>query len=707
MTFRHLLAALMALAFATLGALPVAAQTTIRADWTNLNKNNLQEVTSGERVAAGPNGVTVTTRINRDGDANDAGFTNGYSTGMLSYYSGNVGGNTGTLFYSTDHTIFDVGDYFETIYTLDTAVTNLAFTVGNVDRYFTDPYYFHDGVTIEYDTGTGTWLNLRNLTTAYTLGSTVGTTTLNGVAGFHGTGYNGGITSTTGNIAVNFGAVTVKRVRIRYLFGQGSPTANPTGSYQYIGLSDFTWQQSGVSVSDLSLTKTVSNATPTNGSTISYTLNLSNAGPLAAANVVVGDALPAGFSFVSASGYGTFNNSTGRWSVPLISSGQTRTITLTGTVTAPAGITVTNIAEVFSSPNYDPDSTPNNSVVGEDDRASVTFTVQGSRTAGVAPALICPVGSTLFDWDTRAWISGTRNNSYSVAGIGTLSFAIAGSGSWVTDPAFGGASPSLSNANNGGFAGTQLALHQYLDFATASETMTTVISLPTAVPGVQFTVFDVDYAADDFADKLVVSGSFGGTTVLPTLTNGTANYVVGNTAIGDAGSDGTTGDGNVVVTFSQPVDTITITYGNANTAPSNPDGQAIAIHDITFCNPDTEVTATKSSTVISDPVSGTDNPKAIPGAVIEYCILVSNAGSATATNLVVSDVLPTELTFVSGSILSGPGCSSATGAEDDNASGADETDPYGGSFSSNTVTARATSIAPDATFAIRFRATLD
>jgi uncharacterized repeat protein (TIGR01451 family) len=50
--------------------------------------------------------------------------------------------------------------------------------------------------------------------------------------------------------------------------------------------------------------------------------------------------------------------------------------------------------------------------------------------------------------------------------------------------------------------------------------------------------------------------------------------------------------------------------------------------------------------VISDPVNGTTNPKMIPGAVVEYCIAVANAsGSATASNLNVTDTLPGETEY--------------------------------------------------------------
>lgn len=53
------------------------------------------------------------------------------------------------------------------------------------------------------------------------------------------------------------------------------------------------------------------------------------------------------------------------------------------------------------------------------------------------------------------------------------------------------------------------------------------------------------------------------------------------------------------------------------------------------------ITATKNSLIVFDPVNLTSNPKMIPGAIVQYCIAVSNAtGSATATNVTLSDILP-------------------------------------------------------------------
>lgn len=457
---------------------------------------------------------------------------------------------------------------------------------------------------------------------------------------------------------------------------------------------------------DLSLTKTVSNATPANGANITYTLSLNNSSASnQTAAATINDLLPLGVTFVSASGYGTYNSGTGIWTVPSIAPGQTRAINIVVNVTATSGATVTNNAEVASSDRVDPDSTPNNGITGEDDYASRAFTVSGSRTAGIPPSLtsVCPVSNQiLFDWNGKAWVGGSTNNSYTVSGIGSINFEITNTGGTYDD-----GSPAVNNNNYGSLANTEQSLYENLQFTTQSQTATTRLTLPTAVPGLQFTVFDVDYANNDFADKLTVVGSFNGSTVLPTLTNGVANYVTGNVAIGDAGSNSNSANGNVVVTFTSPVDRVDIIYGNHTTAPADPDGQAISIHDINFCRPVTTMSVTKISSLISDPVNGTTNPKRIPGAIVQYCILISNSGSASAASIVATDSLTGAFTYTPGTMRSGSNCGSAATVEDDNATGADEGDPYGASLAGTTITATAATLGPASTFALTFRVTID
>jgi uncharacterized repeat protein (TIGR01451 family) len=61
----------------------------------------------------------------------------------------------------------------------------------------------------------------------------------------------------------------------------------------------------------------------------------------------------------------------------------------------------------------------------------------------------------------------------------------------------------------------------------------------------------------------------------------------------------------------------------------------------------------KSQSVISDGVS-LANPKALPGAIIQYCLTVSNATPTTAaTGVTLTDVIPAHTTYVPGSISVG------------------------------------------------------
>jgi uncharacterized repeat protein (TIGR01451 family) len=119
------------------------------------------------------------------------------------------------------------------------------------------------------------------------------------------------------------------------------------------------------------------------------------------------------------------------------------------------------------------------------------------------------------------------------------------------------------------------------------------------------------------------------------------------------------------------------------------------------------LTITKTSSPVSDPVNGTVDPKAIPGALIRYCLLITNGGPADATAISINDSLPAHLSFVPGSIRSGAACAAATTVEDDDAVGADESDPFGASWSGTVLNAVAATLANGAAMAIRFDATVN
>ncbi|WP_296699811.1 SdrD B-like domain-containing protein [Thiocapsa sp. UBA6158] len=151
---------------------------------------------------------------------------------------------------------------------------------------------------------------------------------------------------------------------------------------------------------DLSLTKSVSPETPKVGETVTFTLTLRNAaGYSDATGVSVQDLLPAGYGDVSEiSDSGTLSGSTLTWSNLSVASGDSKALTFKAVVKNTGSYT--NVAEVTAAGQPDQDSTPNNGAtpVPEDDRATLTPTVDPqidlSLTKTVSP-LTAGVGETL------------------------------------------------------------------------------------------------------------------------------------------------------------------------------------------------------------------------------------------------------------------------------------------------------------------------
>lgn len=78
------------------------------------------------------------------------------------------------------------------------------------------------------------------------------------------------------------------------------------------------------------------------------------------------------------------------------------------------------------------------------------------------------------------------------------------------------------------------------------------------------------------------------------------------------------------------------------------DGAHSAANDFTVRT--ATLTVTKRSRVVWDPFNEETDPKMIPGSRVEYCISVSNTGSVAATNVTITDSVPSQLSFIAGSI---------------------------------------------------------
>lgn len=125
-------------------------------------------------------------------------------------------------------------------------------------------------------------------------------------------------------------------------------------------------------VADLSITHTVDQINPTLGQQPTFTITLTNDGPDRATNVEVSEFLPLDLIFVrSTVTQGTYDDFDGIWNVGNINSGDSAVLTVTATVDGTDTIEVT--AEVLSSDQNDPDSTPGNAISGEDDEATIAL----------------------------------------------------------------------------------------------------------------------------------------------------------------------------------------------------------------------------------------------------------------------------------------------------------------------------------------------
>ena len=123
------------------------------------------------------------------------------------------------------------------------------------------------------------------------------------------------------------------------------------------------------------------------------------------------------------------------------------------------------------------------------------------------------------------------------------------------------------------------------------------------------------------------------------------------------------------------------------------------------------LTIVKSQQVISDGVNAL-NPKALPGAVVQYCLTVTNGTLLVPANgIALTDVIPANTTYVPGSItVGGIGTGGVcliggTAVADDGST----TTPFGGSFntSTKTVTATIPTLLGGTSIAASFRVTIN
>ena len=118
-----------------------------------------------------------------------------------------------------------------------------------------------------------------------------------------------------------------------------------------------------IPTADLSIVKTVSNATPNVGDTITFTLAVTNNGTANAANVSISDVVPNGYTIGTINNGGVNTAGTIVWSIGNLANGATTTVTFTVTVNATGNYA--NTATVSS-------DTPDSDLTNNEDSVTTT-----------------------------------------------------------------------------------------------------------------------------------------------------------------------------------------------------------------------------------------------------------------------------------------------------------------------------------------------
>ncbi|HEY7440658.1 MAG TPA: DUF11 domain-containing protein [Acidimicrobiia bacterium] len=410
---------------------------------------------------------------------------------------------------------------------------------------------------------------------------------------------------------------------------------------------------------DVAVGKTVSNATPNVGGTVSFTVIAGNIGPNAATNVTVTDQIPAGVTLVSATpSQGTFVPGTGLWTIGTLAAGSAQTLTITVVATSPD--TTVNTAIVSHSDQFDPDPSNNTAsasftpqqadlVIGKtvsdptpNVGDTVTFTITlGNNGPDLATNVtvddVLPAGFTLvsstpsqgtYDPGTGVWTVGTVTPGSPQTLLITATVA---SPSPQTNTATVGASDQFDpDTTNNAAAAT--VTPQQADLIVAKQ-----VSDPT--PNVGDTIsyhIEVFNAGPDDATNVTVQDTLPAQLSFVSSTPSAGTY------------DSTSGTWTIGTIPSSQLETLVI---QALVVSPSPTANTASISHADQFDPNT---ANNSDTASVNPLEAdlalsktVSDATPNVGDQVTFSITLDNNGPSNATTVSVTDALPAGLTFVS------------------------------------------------------------
>ncbi|MCV9930207.1 gliding motility-associated C-terminal domain-containing protein [Flavobacterium sp. LS1R49] len=429
-------------------------------------------------------------------------------------------------------------------------------------------------------------------------------------------------------------------------------------------------------ITDLAITKTANNMTPTVGSNVVFTVVVTNNGPNNATGVQVTDMLTAGYTYVSSNApAGTnYTSATGLWTIGALANAASVTLTVTATVDATGPYN--NTATVSGNEN-DPNTANNtatatpipvasadlsvtktvnnaNPTVGTNVIFTLTATNGGpSAGTGVNVTDQLPTGytyvsatpapGTTYTPGTGIWSIGNLANA--ATSTLTITATVNPTGNYANTATIAGNESDPTPGNNSSTATTtpvpitDLAITKSVNNATpavgSNVTFTLTATNNGPSPGTGIRVFDQLPTGYTY-----VSSVPSGTT---TYNAGLGSWTIGNLASG----------ANATLTVTATVNA-TGTYLNTATISGTE-------NDPVAGNNTASVTTTPTPTTDRSIVKTVNNATPAVGSNVVFTLVATNNGPSAGTGISVTDLLPSGYTYVSSIAPSGTNYNQATG----------------------------------------------
>ncbi|MFL6196486.1 MAG: IPTL-CTERM sorting domain-containing protein [Thermoanaerobaculia bacterium] len=447
----------------------------------------------------------------------------------------------------------------------------------------------------------------------------------------------------------------------------------------------------GAPSADLSITKSMSPASPTLGQNVTFTVTVTNTGPDAATGVLVEDFLNTGLTYVSDDGGGAYDDGLGLWTVGALAASGSATLHVVATVDT--SDPVQNTARIAGQSPLDPDPSDN----------SATVTVTAPRSAdlalsmGVSSPTVLVGGSVIFtltvtnNGDDPAYGLDVTEAFPALPSLNPTSFvasqgvynpatglwnlASLGSGNTAT-LALTFTAPNMAGAlTNNGSAGAGEADPNTANNAASA----TVTVLSPATVSATKTVSGSFFEGGTVTYTLVLTNSTAYdqqnnpgpelTDVLPSQLTLVSASATAGTAVATVATNTVTWDGvvpangSVTITIQATVNagTATQTVSNQGNASFDADGNGVNEAAALTDSPAAGGAQDPTAFVVISPASVGIHTKTVtgtyvPGGTVVYTVTFSNpSASAQLDNPgdELTDVLPSTLTLVSATATSG------------------------------------------------------